>query len=266
MHRICLPHQAIHRQEEHVRTDHRLGVSSNTPSSPPCSTSLPGALAALCTPPPPPDTSWSDVEEDTLLQVASLERRAALSRAESGVGGPPAPSPPAGTLQPGLNRACMAQPVIKPDSSPSHDLRAYLPGDVAEVYLSSTMKGANLYEWQAEALALPGVLQVGCWCRRLEDSVAEAVHWLAYPVQQGLTRHPYPLQGGNFVYSAPTSGGKSLVADVLMLRSIIASGRPAMLVGGWPTTQGLCLSCSVSARIWTGGPLTSNHGCCTLSA
>ncbi|KFM26454.1 DNA polymerase theta [Auxenochlorella protothecoides] len=57
------------------------------------------------------------------------------------------------------------------------------------------MKGANLYEWQAEALALPGV-----------------------------------LQGGNFVYSAPTSGGKSLVADVLMLRSIIASGRPAMLV------------------------------------
>ncbi|KAL6774134.1 POLQ1 [Auxenochlorella protothecoides x Auxenochlorella symbiontica] len=195
VHRTCLPHQAIHRQEEHVRTDHRLGVSSNTPSSPPCSTSLPGALAALCTPPPPPDTSWSDVEEDTLLQVASLERRAALSHAESGVGGPPAPSPPAGTLQPGLNRACMAQPVIKPDSSPSHDLRAYLPGDVAEVYLSSTMKGANLYEWQAEALALPGV-----------------------------------LQGGNFVYSAPTSGGKSLVADVLMLRSIIASGRPAMLV------------------------------------
>jgi replicative superfamily II helicase len=32
------------------------------------------------------------------------------------------------------------------------------------------------------------------------------------------------------VYCAPTSGGKSLVAEVLMLRRILTTNRPAMLV------------------------------------
>jgi DNA polymerase theta len=38
------------------------------------------------------------------------------------------------------------------------------------------------------------------------------------------------LEGGNLVYCAPTSGGKSLVAEVLMLRRVIATRRPALLV------------------------------------
>lgn len=38
------------------------------------------------------------------------------------------------------------------------------------------------------------------------------------------------LQGRNLVYCAPTSGGKSLVAEVLMLRRILTTNRPAMLV------------------------------------
>ena len=37
-------------------------------------------------------------------------------------------------------------------------------------------------------------------------------------------------QGRNLVYCAPTSGGKSLVAEVLMLRRILTTNRPAMLV------------------------------------
>ena len=38
------------------------------------------------------------------------------------------------------------------------------------------------------------------------------------------------LAGGNLVYSAPTSAGKSAVAEVLMLRRLILKKRPALLV------------------------------------
>ena len=53
----------------------------------------------------------------------------------------------------------------------------------------------RLYDWQVEALAQPGV-----------------------------------LAGGSLVYSAPTSAGKSLVADVLLLRSLLRSPRRGVLV------------------------------------
>jgi hypothetical protein len=41
---------------------------------------------------------------------------------------------------------------------------------------------------------------------------------------------PSVLDGANLVYCAPTSGGKSLVAEVLMLRRICETNRPALLV------------------------------------
>jgi hypothetical protein len=44
------------------------------------------------------------------------------------------------------------------------------------------------------------------------------------------TDAPSVLDGANLVYCAPTSGGKSLVAEVLMLRRICETNRPALLV------------------------------------
>jgi DNA polymerase theta len=57
------------------------------------------------------------------------------------------------------------------------------------------MGDSLLYEWQAAALSLEGV-----------------------------------HAGGNLVYCAPTSGGKSLVAEVLALKRLYATGRAALLV------------------------------------
>lgn len=41
---------------------------------------------------------------------------------------------------------------------------------------------------------------------------------------------PRVLQGRNLVYSAPTSAGKSAVSEILMIRRLIQSRRPALLV------------------------------------
>jgi hypothetical protein len=58
-----------------------------------------------------------------------------------------------------------------------------------------SMGNALLYEWQAQALLQEGV-----------------------------------MDGRNFVYCAPTSGGKSLVAEILALRRLYSSGKPTLLV------------------------------------
>jgi len=54
----------------------------------------------------------------------------------------------------------------------------------------------TLYDWQAECLRTPGVLE----------------------------------GNANLVYCAPTSGGKSMVAEMLMLRRVLETGKPAILV------------------------------------
>ena len=72
---------------------------------------------------------------------------------------------------------------------------------VGDEDMSSAMERAGvpmrLYEWQAECLNQAGVL---------DDP------------------------GRNLVYCAPTSGGKSMVAEVLMIRRMMQTGKPAMLV------------------------------------
>ena len=61
------------------------------------------------------------------------------------------------------------------------------------------------------------------------------------------------LQGRNLVYCAPTSGGKSLVAEVLMLRRILTTNRPAMLVLPFVS---ICSEKSEHLR-WGGGAAVS---------
>lgn len=81
-------------------------------------------------------------------------------------------------------------------SPPPTHLEAYLPQEMcAAIRATGSKAPAHLYGWQAECLCRPGV-----------------------------------LQGRNLVYCAPTSGGKSLVAEILMLRRIILTGRPVLLV------------------------------------
>ncbi|KAF6260745.1 hypothetical protein COO60DRAFT_857019 [Scenedesmus sp. NREL 46B-D3] len=86
-----------------------------------------------------------------------------------------------------------------PDSSSELDrelrsLTSYLPQPLVEVYKGLGMT-RDLYAWQAECLNQPDV-----------------------------------LEGASLVYCAPTSGGKSMVAEVLMLRRLLSTGRPALLV------------------------------------
>ncbi|DBA82952.1 TPA: hypothetical protein ACH3X1_006731 [Trebouxia sp. C0004] len=84
-------------------------------------------------------------------------------------------------------------PVIQMDAA-HKQLKSYLPGELCEAFRAAGMTH-DLYDWQAQCLMQPGV-----------------------------------LSGGNLVYCAPTSGGKSAVAEILMLRRLITTGRTAMLV------------------------------------
>ncbi|XP_042229545.1 DNA polymerase theta-like isoform X2 [Homarus americanus] len=68
-----------------------------------------------------------------------------------------------------------------------------LPDAVLECYLKNGIK--TMFPWQAECLSLPEV-----------------------------------LDGRNLVYSAPTSAGKTLVAELLLLKRVVENGRKGMFV------------------------------------
>eukprot|EP00850_Spirogloea_muscicola_P023061 SM000326S12429 [mRNA] locus=s326:82656:94371:+ [translate_table: standard] len=73
------------------------------------------------------------------------------------------------------------------------DLGAWLPPDVCKVYAEKGVK--SLYRWQVDCLQLDGV-----------------------------------LHGKNLVYCASTSAGKSLVAEIIMIRRIMATNKKAIIV------------------------------------
>ena len=97
----------------------------------------------------------------------------------------------AGADSPTLGAASAAAAV--PPSSPQLDIGEFLPGELAEHYAKAGM--TTLHPWQSECL------------------------------QTGTA-----LDGGSLVFTAPTSGGKTLVAEILMLRSHLRLKKKAILV------------------------------------
>eukprot|EP01052_Picozoa_sp_SAG31_P041393 SAG31_NODE_6263_length_2097_cov_1.129129_2_plen_370_part_00 len=96
------------------------------------------------------------------------------------------------------------------------DIRSYIPSEsICRHYVDSGIK--KLYHWQAEAL------KIGCMG-----------------------------EGENLIYTAPTSGGKTMVAEVLMLRSVLQSKRKALMV--LPYVSIVSEKCQVSSMLATSDP------------
>jgi len=111
----------------------------------------------------------------------------------------------------------------------SFDLsRLDLPQAVVEAYRTRGIK--SLYNWQAECLTTPGV-----------------------------------MEGQNLVYCAPTSGGKTLVSEVLMLQRLFRLRKRAIFVLPYVSVvsekaaflQSLCKSTGALIQAFYGGSPTS---------
>ncbi|KAH7283331.1 hypothetical protein KP509_34G001800 [Ceratopteris richardii] len=82
---------------------------------------------------------------------------------------------------------------MKSMSAVESKISDWLPETISSIYAKKGL--TKLYPWQVECLKLKGV-----------------------------------LEGKNLIYCASTSAGKSLVAEILMLRKVIATGKKAVLV------------------------------------
>lgn len=78
----------------------------------------------------------------------------------------------------------------------TRQVSTYVGDSIMSAAMTKAGVPTQLYEWQAECLNMPGILE----------------------------------NQRNLVYCAPTSGGKSMVAEVLMMRQMMLTGKPAMLV------------------------------------
>jgi hypothetical protein len=131
-----------------------------------------------------------------------------------------------------------------------HDLlvTSHLRG-AARNYLGSRALQHKLYDWQASRVCVCVCVRV-CVCGRGCEGLhcaacASAIPidrlpprcarvWPPPPTQAECLRQPAVEAGANLVYVAPTSAGKSLVADVLLLQMLAAQpGKMALMVGGW---------------------------------
>ena len=63
-----------------------------------------------------------------------------------------------------------------------------------------------------------------------EKGITAMFTWQAECLLATPTAGAGPLQGGNLVYSAPTSAGKTLVAELLMMKRVFETGKKALLI------------------------------------
>ncbi|VDP63866.1 unnamed protein product [Schistosoma mattheei] len=80
----------------------------------------------------------------------------------------------------------------------------YVPEELYRQY--KEMNISSIFSWQAECLNLPGVLGKPCGFTNISDG------------------HK------NLVYSAPTSAGKTLVAEIIVLKRILESALKAFII------------------------------------
>lgn len=107
----------------------------------------------------------------------------------------------ASTTPPEKLNTCTAKSLSSKDNSPSSiaplknhlDLNHWLPSEICNIYRKKGI--SKLYSWQVDCLQVDGV-----------------------------------LHNRNLVYCASTSAGKSFVAEILMLRRILSSGKMGLLV------------------------------------
>ncbi len=164
---------------------------------------------------PPPATLFQDADDElpldellAMFELAEAAAAAATGTTTTAAGGggavlaaattAPFPHPAASPL-PAAALASVPPPVPPPAPSiPSIEALFVdvlgLPVEVAQAYRRRGV--AQPYAWQYECLRTPGVVS----------------------------------HGRNLIYSAPTSGGKSFVADVLLLRRAILTGKQVLLV------------------------------------
>lgn len=134
---------------------------------------------------------------DPSVRACRLDRSLALTAAAAGGALHHADGKPDGCADPMQVDACgstIAPHVSSPPvwltgdlSHPADSLCRYLPAALAHAY-KEEMNIQHLYTWQAECM--------------MKDNAK-------------------PLRGGNLVYSAPTSGGKTLVAEILLFRYLL---------------------------------------------
>ena len=168
------------------------------------------ASAAAAGRSPPEDAP--DEEESWLEALKDADRRSAPQQPvpDEAFDEPPPPPPSAATVEPEAaveagaaaaptTAAAVAAPaaaaaVQVPDEAASRlSITEFLPAELAQTYEKSGMK--QLHPWQCECL------------------------------QTGTA-----LDGGSLVFTAPTSGGKTLVAEILMVRNHLRNKKKAILV------------------------------------
>ncbi|OWM86638.1 hypothetical protein CDL15_Pgr015673 [Punica granatum] len=132
------------------------------------------------------------VKQEMALVIPTTERKLDLSSENDSIGTEsPANIPRSVGGNRENNEACTPASFLQ--SKDWLDLSSWLPSEICSIYRKKGIQ--RLYQWQVDCLQVEGV-----------------------------------LQKKNLVYCASTSAGKSFVAEILMLRRVLSTGKMAILV------------------------------------